>query len=99
MCDAKSNGTICELLFCDLVGNYDVDPRRYSIPKVSRVRPGFETILNARMNSALRWPDRIFREILEFVTQAHLYGMECEPVRPVSIAPDSRILQKRLDIT
>lgn len=29
MCEAKPDGTVCELLFCDLVGSYDADPRRY----------------------------------------------------------------------
>lgn len=29
MCEAKADGTVCELLFCDLVGNFDADHRRY----------------------------------------------------------------------
>ncbi len=29
MCDAKPDGTVCELLFCNLVGSFDADHRRY----------------------------------------------------------------------
>jgi hypothetical protein len=29
MSKAKPDGTVCEPLFCDLVGSYDADPRRY----------------------------------------------------------------------
>ena len=29
MKDAKADGTVCELLFSDLVGSYDADSRRY----------------------------------------------------------------------
>jgi hypothetical protein len=29
MCGAEPDGTVCELLFCDLVGSFDADPRRY----------------------------------------------------------------------
>ncbi|MCP8894280.1 hypothetical protein KYK29_05010 [Shinella daejeonensis] len=29
MKDAKADGTICELLFSDMVGSFDTDPRRY----------------------------------------------------------------------
>ena len=29
MCDARPDGTVCELLFCDLVGSFDADHRRY----------------------------------------------------------------------
>jgi hypothetical protein len=29
MSEAKPDGTVCELLFCDLVGSFDADPGRY----------------------------------------------------------------------
>lgn len=29
MCEAKPDGAVCELLFCDLVGSFDADPGRY----------------------------------------------------------------------
>jgi hypothetical protein len=29
MCEAKPDGTVCELLFADLAGNYDTDAYRY----------------------------------------------------------------------
>ncbi len=29
MNEAKADGTICELLFSDMVGNFDADPHRY----------------------------------------------------------------------
>ena len=29
MCEAKPDGTVCELLFSDLVGSFEADPFRY----------------------------------------------------------------------
>jgi hypothetical protein len=29
MCDARPDGTICELMFTDMVGNFDADHHRY----------------------------------------------------------------------
>lgn len=29
ICEAKPDGTVCELLFCDLVGNFDAEAHRY----------------------------------------------------------------------
>jgi hypothetical protein len=29
LCEAKPDDTVCELLFCDLVGSFDADPARY----------------------------------------------------------------------
>lgn len=31
ICEAKLAGTVCELLFNDMAGNFDADPRRYFV--------------------------------------------------------------------
>jgi hypothetical protein len=64
MSEAKPDGTVCDLLFCDLVGSYDADPRRYFLDTGGnwyRIDPPgkvFNTPINWRPAYARLTPER-----------------------------------------
>lgn len=64
MCEAKPDGTVCELLFADLAGNYDTDPGRYFLDvdgywyRIDDPRRAINTPMNWRPAYARLTPER-----------------------------------------
>ena len=64
MCEAKPDGTVCELLFNDMVGCFDADPGRYFLDhdgrwyRIDPPRPCFHNPINWRPAFARLTPER-----------------------------------------
>jgi hypothetical protein len=64
MCEPKPDGTVCELLFCDLVGSFDADSARYFLDfdgcwyRIDPAERVFGTPMNWRPAFAKLTPER-----------------------------------------